>query len=124
MPVCSAHHTPLPSDTVVRRANGTVAVPAPLLMVAVVEVDDRAENDTTAATLVAAVVRAVPAATLKHGNTTNAPFVERDGMPSWSYNQVDVEYADSEHALEPDTICDCIGADCPAVIEYSSTYTD
>ena len=45
-------------------------------------------------------------------------------MPSWSYAQVLDESADNVQTLEPDTICDCIGAVCPAAIEYSSTYTD
>ena len=63
VPVCSAHHTPAPLDTVVRRANGTVAVPAPLLIVAVVAVDMRAESDTNAATLVAEVESVAPGLT-------------------------------------------------------------
>ena len=64
MPVCSAHHTPAPLDTVVRRANGTVAVPAPVLIVAVVAVDTIVLAFTIAATLVAVTANAVPAVTL------------------------------------------------------------
>ena len=50
-------------DTVVRRANGTVAVPAPVLIVAVVAVDTIVLAFTIAATLVAVTANAVPAVT-------------------------------------------------------------
>ena len=62
MPVCNAHHTPTPSDTVVRSANGTAAMPAPVLIIAVVDVDMAAEKETSAATLVAVTSSAEPGA--------------------------------------------------------------
>ena len=64
VPVCNAHHTPTPLDTVVRRANGMVVVPAPVLMVAVVAVDTTVLAYTIAATLMAVTASAVPAVTL------------------------------------------------------------
>ena len=63
MPVCNAHHTPTPSDTVVRSANGTAEIPAPVLIIAVVDVDMAAENETRAATLVAFTASEAPGAT-------------------------------------------------------------
>ena len=63
VPVCSAHHTPAPLDTVVRRANGMVAVPAPVLMIAVVAVDTTVLAYTIAATLVAVTASEAPAVT-------------------------------------------------------------
>ena len=62
-PVCRAHHTPTPSDTVVRSADGTVAEPAPVLTIAVVAVDTSDEKDTTAATLEALMARGEPGET-------------------------------------------------------------
>ena len=50
-------------DTVVRSANGTVAEPAPVLIVAVVAVEMAALEYTMAATLVADTASAVPAVT-------------------------------------------------------------
>ena len=53
----------------------------------------------------------------------NAPVVDSDGMPSWSYNQVEDDTADSVHALVPDTEMLRTGADCPVAVENSSTNT-
>ena len=127
MPVCSPHHTPTPLDTVVRSANGTIAVPAPALMSAEVAVLTAAVYDTIAATLVAETTSEDPAVTLKHGNVRKVPLVDREGTPSWSYSQVEEETADRVQALtvplaltDPTTGIDCTRF--PAV-EYSSTYT-
>ena len=59
-PVCSAHHTPFPSDTVVRSAAGDATVPAPVLIMAVVDVEIRDEKETTAATLLSDIASAAP----------------------------------------------------------------
>lgn len=51
-------------------------------------------------------------------------MVASNGVPSWSYDQVEEETADRVHALVPVTAMDCTGEACATVSErYSSTYT-
>ena len=55
-------------------------------------------------------------------------LVAREGIPSWSYNQVEDETADRVHALEVPTVAaaamDCTGADWFPAVVYSSMNTD
>ena len=53
----------------------------------------------------------------------NAPVVDREGMPSWSYSHVEEERDDRVHTLVPTTGMDLTGALCANAVKYSSMYT-
>ena len=86
--------------------------------------DTSDEKDTTAATLEALMARGEPGETESQGKVRKAPVVASDGMPSWSYNQVEDEIADRVHGFTSGMARVCTGGPCPPSVVYSSIHTD